>query len=264
MSRKELFDIWAPRESIWSPWVSPALFAQIDCEKSSKGADPISRIWFEGKASPDTAVIADLVGVDSVRLAATLAQRGYRPILIVNASPGPLASQATAILPMLGFSPSSVVLDTTSLIKEVCAQTDLLLNFNLGPNAPPAFILDARRLRGSRPLQDDLFDNRWMVFTQDFPSASFLSGHGIKRVILVQDEKKQPQEDLSAVLLRWQDRGIAIFAQANGSANPPSRIIVKKPSVFTALWKWILAAVGLKQNNVGGFGSLIPETWSSG
>jgi hypothetical protein len=41
-----------------------------------------------------------------------------------------------------------------------------------------------------------MFDNQWMVFPQDFPSARFLVERKIKRVTLVQAEKTQPSEDL--------------------------------------------------------------------
>jgi len=87
-------------------------------------------------------------------------------------------------------------------------------------DAPPAFILDSLRLKGTNPVREDMFDNRWMVFPQDFPSAKFLAEQKIRRVTLVQTEKTHPQEDLSHALLRWQEAGIEILAKASGDTTP--------------------------------------------
>ena len=48
MTGQELFDIWAPTDSAWSQWVSPALFAQIECAEAGLGAAPPK--WTEEKA----------------------------------------------------------------------------------------------------------------------------------------------------------------------------------------------------------------------
>ena len=49
---------------------------------------------------------------------------------------------------------------------------------NVGPglaatHAPPAFLLDSDRMKAPAP-DPGRFDNRWLVFPQDFPSAAFL------------------------------------------------------------------------------------------
>src|SRR5881392_266060 len=113
MTGKELFETWAPNDSTWSPWVSPALFAQIECADGGAEAsvDAPAPIWHEHKASPESAVVIDLIesapgrsittalsapgrsspesavvidlpGADSIRLALVLAERGYRPVPI--------------------------------------------------------------------------------------------------------------------------------------------------------------------------------------
>lgn len=210
MTGRELFEVWAPPESIWSQWVSPALFAQIECRQTTQEADPRGPepAWYEAVASPEAAVIVDLPGAESIRLALTLAERGYRPVPIINASPGPF-------VPYSGLIPqSAVALDMSSLVKEICRGTPRLQGVGLATNAPPAFILDALRLKGTKPLADDMFDNRWMVFPQDFPSARLLAEKGITRVILVQTQKASPSEDLSHVLLRWQEAGMEILGLA--------------------------------------------------
>jgi hypothetical protein len=103
-----------------------------------------------------------------------------------------------------------------------------------------------------------------MVFPQDFPSARFLADKEIKRVTLVQTKNARPLEDLSHVLLRWQEAGIEIFARASGDTSASSRITVSKPSRFKASWYRALAIVGLRRSSVAGFGSFIPETSSAG
>jgi hypothetical protein len=103
-----------------------------------------------------------------------------------------------------------------------------------------------------------------MVFPQDFPSARFLVERKIKRVTLVQAEKTQPSEDLSHVLLRWQEAGIEILAKTNGDVGAPSGITVSRPSRFKASWYRALAIMGLRRSGVGGFGSFIPETSAAG
>ena len=285
MNGRELFEVWAPRESIWSPWVSPALFAQIECPQTTQEADPLGPkpAWYEEVASPDAAVIVDLPGADCIRLALTLAERGYRPVLIINASPGPTRAEdfrhAPPFVPYSGFPQSAVALDMSSLVKEICHGTPRLQSVGLAPHAPPAFVLDALRLKGTKPLVDDMFDNRWMVFPQDFPSARLLAEKGIRRVTVLQAEKAGPSEDLSHVLLRsqagpaedlshillrWQQAGIEILAKAVEDPGPPSAITVSRPSRFKALWYRALAIMGLRRNNVGGFGSFIPSASSGG
>lgn len=260
MTGRELFEVWAPPGSIWSQWVSPALFAQIECRQTTQEADPRGPepAWYEAAASPDAAVIVDLPGADSIRLALTLAERGYRPVPIINASPGPF-------LPYSGLIPqSAVALDMSSLVKEICRGTPRLQGVGLATNAPPAFILDGLRLKGTKPLADDMFDNRWMVFPQDFPSARLLAEKGIRRVTLVQTQKASPSEDLSHVLLRWQEAGMEILGLALNDPSPPSGMTVARPSRFRALWYRALAMIGLRRNNVGGFGSFIPTSSGAG
>lgn len=267
MTGKELFEIWAPNDSIWSRWVSPALFAQIDYANGEKlaQADETEIPWHEQKARPDTGVVIDLPGADSIRLALTLARRGYRPVPIINASPGPIGLQLNLLPQPARSKPSAiVVLDMSSLVREICEGTPQMRALTLASDAPPAFVLDSLRLKGTNPLRDDMFDNRWMVFPQDFPSAKFLAEQKIKHMTVVQTDKTQPREDLSHVLLRWQEAGIEIRSTASGDSSLPSTITVSRPSRFKASWYRALAIMGLRRSSVGGFGSFIPETSAAG
>jgi hypothetical protein len=267
MTGKELFEIWAPSDSTWSQRVSPASFAQIECSNGGAAAnvDAPAPTWHEQRASPESAVVIDLPGADSIRLALVLAERGYRPVPIINASPGPVGLQLNFLPQAANVSLQSiVVLDMSSLVREICIGTEFLQKLSFASDAPPVFILDALRLRGTNPIRDDMFDNRWTVFPQDFPSARFLADKKIKQVTLVRAEKGQPLEDLSHVLLRWQEAGIEILAKASGDPGAPPGITVSRPSRFRASWYRALAIMGLRRSSVGGFGSFIPETSAAG
>jgi hypothetical protein len=258
---RELFEIWAPHGAVWSPWVAPALFAQMACPDQFINADDDktrAMVWHEQVAAHDTAIILDLPGAQSVKWGLALARVGYRPVPLINASPGP-----TRWSPTLARR-SDVFLDMDSVISEICAGALWLRELTLGLNAPPVFILDALRTTGTQPLRDDLFDNRWMVFPQDFPSARFLAKQKIKRVVLVQTRSTQPMEDLRHVLLRWQEAGIEILVKGSANTGMPSQIMVAKPSRFRAFWYRALAMIGLRRSSVGGFGGFVPESFGGG
>ncbi len=134
MTGKELFETWASNDSTWSQWVSPALFAQIDCADGGAEAsvDAPAPIWHEHKASPESAVVIDLPGADSIRLALVLAERGYRPVPIINACPGPVGLQLNFLPNPANVSPQSiVVLDMSSLVREICVGTAFLKKLTL-------------------------------------------------------------------------------------------------------------------------------------
>lgn len=258
---RELFEIWAPRGAIWSHWVAPAMFAQMHHRIAPAGINHSlpSATWHEQRATADTAIVVDLPGADAIRLAISLAQRGYRPVPIINASPGPLQS-------LLTTSPRRQVaaLDMHALVTEICSATPFLQQISLAPDAPPAFILDSWRSKGTHPLREDMFDNRWMVFPQDFPSARFLGERKIKRVILVQTEETPPLDDLSHVLLRWQEAGIEILATSTREPGTPLAITVARPSRFKAIWYRALAMLGFRRSSAGGFGSFLPQNSGGG
>lgn len=131
----------------------------------------------------------------------------------------------------------------------------------LRADATPAFLLDADRMKDPAPPPGK-FDNRWMVFPQDFPSAAFLRSRGIGRVLVVQEGEK-PREDLSHVLLRWQRGGIQLsIAAPDGAGERP--LTVQPPSRFRRAWYRVLATMGLSRSNVGGFGAIIPVATATG
>jgi hypothetical protein len=103
-----------------------------------------------------------------------------------------------------------------------------------------------------------LYDNRWITLPQDFPSATFLQARGIRRVVLVQGSARDAKEDLSHVLLRWQEGGIELswHTLEGGRAGD---LTVPPPSFFRKAWYRLVATASLKRSNVGGFGAALPE-----
>jgi hypothetical protein len=111
------------------------------------------------------------------------------------------------------------------------------------------------------------FDNRWAVFPQDFPSATFLLSRGIQRVVLLQDDQEPASlDDLVHVLLRWQKAGIEVLRQglSHGAAGTPQPLAMRRPLSFRGIFYRALAASGLRRNSAGGFGSIVPLAVSSG
>lgn len=242
MNSWQLFDCWAPVTSEWSKWAKPVLFAQ-----SEPPALLTARAEFASELNlpfdPGLAVILDLPGVESIGVAMQLARKGFRPVPLFN-----------------GASSLSEVVKT-SQIRQRLADTGLeLATLPLNPQAPPVFLLDARRDGGGTQPRPGGFDNRWMVFPQDFPSARHLAGRGIHQVVLVQETgRTAPREDLAHVLLRYQEAGLALSSLPAGTSAAPAPLQVSKPPQYRRLWQRALAMLGLRRNSAGGFGSVIPQ-----
>lgn len=258
MKPEEVYLAWAPPASIWSPWAIRVPFAQIVCEAVAaiKETEAVNSLAGGLNPAPDLAVILDLPGDQAVRLSLTLASRGFRPVPLIDGSPGP---QIPSILPGLNVARSTgaaaIAVDMRQTLRWLCIGAAQLTSLNISPNASPAFLLDASRIGSGLNFGPEVFDNRWKTFPQDFPSAKFLLEHGIRRILLIQNSVAQPVEDLSHVLLRWQDGGLAIFAARAVALDAATAITIKRPSQFRALWHRALALLGLRRAPAGGFGA---------
>lgn len=294
MTGPDLFDLWAPADSPWSPWAKPVLFAEPALPAGGppppgpalQAAPPASATWPAPPAAPippgpsgltpapaspnapapvlatpggelapldlssisalgasgSMAIVADLAGARSVEAGLQLAGQGFRPVPLFNGAPHPGA--------LVGTQPLQQALrDGAETLRSAWP----------GAEAPPLFLLDARRQSPKGSAAPGSFDNRWLTFPQDFPSASFLQARRIRSVLLLQEAGSfQPQEDLAHVLRRWQEAGIEILLAhpvAGASAVP---LQVEKPSRFRTLSYRALALFGLHRNSAGGFGSIIP------
>ena len=259
MRPEEIYLAWAPAGSKWSPWAIPVPFAQIVCVPTDAESELRS---IEGLAAgleseTDLAVVIDLPGEQSARLALSLAMRGFRPVPVIDGSPGPNSLSTVSAVLLAGPSivaNDSVAVDMRQLVRWLCIGATALPSFNLQPNARPVFLLDSMRTGSATGVGSEIFDNRWKAFPQDFPSARFLKEQGIGRVLLIQASVAQPCEDLAHVLLRWQEEGIAIHAASADDVKSRLPIQVYRPNSFRKLWYRMLALIGLKRSMAGGFG----------
>jgi len=270
MTPEELYELWAPTNSVWSPWVLPVPFAQLVCPEvpARDELEEFNLGWLSDEKAQDVAILADLPGGDAIHYGLALLQRSYRPVPVIDSSPGP----GPFLFPPIGLSSlidkphkSSCVVDMRGLLYGLCQGAHRLREITLAVNAPPAFLLDSKRMTGVSSAVEGAFDNRWMVFPQDFPSSRFLRDHGICRVIYVHDTfLAQPAEDLAHILLRWQEDGIAIESKSARFGDAPVPIKVNRPFRFRAVWYRALAVLGLRRNDAGGFGGYPPSPSGAG
>jgi hypothetical protein len=241
-SNEEAFGVWAPDDSPWSAWAKPVLFSQATDAWRRRAPDPGSPGSLP-EFDQGCALVVDLLGVEAVRAGLQLAARGWRPIPLFNATTG-----------------MNAVVDVDPLMEALLGAADALATTTVHPTAPPAFLIDARRMTGT-PRPGD-YDNRSVVLPQDLPSANMLRSKGISRVTLVLMDLSEPREDLRHVLLRWQQGGIELRQRSLQGQERP--LVVTPPSLFRKAWYRLVVLFGLRRSNVGGFGGMVPEETSGG
>jgi hypothetical protein len=230
-----VFETWAPQTSVWSPWAKPVLFTAME-SASALAELPAPGVAWAPDAASQTAIVVDLPGVDAVAVGVALAGRGYRPVPLFNGCHGPAAA-----------------VDVMPLVEAIAAAQAVLERIAPAPGAPPAFLLDSRRT--AIAPAPGAFDNRWVVLPQDFPSATSLVSHGIRQAVVV--TRRPVADDLTHVLLRWQEAGIPVLgiSDEGGRAAP---LALSRPSQFRSAVHALLARAGLRRSSAGGFGALIP------
>lgn len=254
-TQAKMFETWAPQLGTWSAWAKAVLFAHVPGIAPSPAAPMEVDAPWAPAADGRTAIVLDLPGPRSVWSGVALARRGYRPVPLFNAVPGPSRSFGP-----IGTAGRELV-DVWSIIDALQQVTPVLdsMSRSLSTDAPPAFLLDAGR-RFSRFLaHPGDFDNRSVSLPTDFPSANLLLNRGIDRALLVTTNDLRPQEDLAHALLRWQEAGIGIVGIAVDAAmQEPQPIRVQRPQFFRVMWHNLLSRVGLKRSPMGGFGGTLP------
>lgn len=252
MNSEDTFLAWAPDESPWSRWAKPILFATMPPHiyiQSDANPLPLPASDWGLSPSRETAVILDLPSETSVHAGIALAQKGWRPVPLFNGCHDG----------SLDLS-SQPIVSTTTLSRALVSATPLLQQCRLPHDAPPAFLLDSRRLSGASMVSPGHFDNRWCVVPQDMPSANHLAAKGIRRVVVC---TSLIMDDLAHILRRYQEARIELQIMHEPLA-PPSELNVPRPRFFRSVWHRILVMAGLHRNAAGGFGSLIPIPSASG
>lgn len=245
MTNEECYEIWAPRDAVWSPWAKPTLFAYLQrvatAGQATAGWETLDTGWAP-EPRRGAAIVVELPGVEAVKAGLALARLGYRPVPLFNATVG-----------------ANPVLNVEPLGDALLEGAEVLRGLALPPDAPPAFLLDARRLVPDVPLIPGKYDNRWIVLPQDLPSGTFLLARGLRDVLLAQRGEGEPRQDLAHVLLRWQQAGLRLQAVDVNAGGRRRDLAVRPPGLFRIAWYRLLALSGLRRNDSGGFGGEIPE-----
>lgn len=245
--RRQIFDAWIPQESAWSPWAKPVVFATMDLPSEEEiarhrlGSIP-PWLWLPQRLEP-AAWVLDVPGTMSVVGAAVMATRGYRPVPLFNGSPQPAHMRAAV--------------DVRQAAMQLALLSGVVGGSPIAPNAPPVFMLDSDRLPARSP-SPGMFDNRWMTFAQDFPSAGVLKRYAIGGVVVVMGDEELVSEDLQHVLRRWQEGGLPI-RRVRVNESSPSDYEVVPPRRFRSIFYRAMAKADLRPNAAGGFGALVPE-----
>jgi len=247
ISSEDCFSVWAPEGAAWTEWAKPVLFltaaGSLPTDRPEASAvDP--RIVSVG--SGQSAVVVDLPGVEAIDAGLALAARGYRPVPLFNGTQGP-----------------SPVIDLDAVVAALGAAADRLKALSLGSDAPPAFLLDARRTTTPGGDLAGRYDNRWMVLPQDFPSFARLGSRGIRECVVLQRGSPTPAEDLCHVLLRWQQGGLRLRLIDLATGREETDLRVREPSWFRRAWYAAITVMGFRRSYVGGFGSAVPQQTAS-
>jgi hypothetical protein len=243
ITAEECFSIWAPDRDFWSQWAKPVVFANAIALSDDTAVQPLhlESASLPGSFDP-AAIVVDLPGELSVRAGLALAERGYRPVPLFNGTSGP-----KPVVPVDGIE------------RMLGSGARILKAMSIPADARPAFLLDADRGQPIGGGEPGRYDNRWVVLPQDFPSGTTLRSKGIRNVTVIRQRAPVPDQDLTVVLKRWQEAGLAIRGVALESRAVEDPLTLSVPGNMRALWYGALALMGLRRSSVGGFGALIPE-----
>lgn len=262
MTREEIFDLWAPRHSTWTPWAKPVLFAHMPpvVEELRTGESVFQYdISWVGALEKGSAIVADLPGLVCVKFGLNAAAEGFRPVPLFNAAPGPEGFITQPAFWSAGASVPIALVDVRPVLGALSSGAAALRTMPLPDNAPPAFLLDSTRHTFTGERFAGRFDNRSYSFPSDFPSAEFLKRNSIRKVVLVQIDETVIKTDLESTLLSWQKAGISISIKWVGLSAEPKPITIR-PSYLRWLWYRFMATFDLYKSPLGGFGGTIPAS----
>ncbi len=284
---REAYRLWAPERSPWSLWAKPTLFVQSNANISTALAAPpqpaielvvptvVTSLDQNGnrtfssslqpqpaqpampaleptmalaeeklrnvpKADGSSLLICELRGYQSAQAAVLLAKRGWRPVPLFN-----------------GTWDTNSEVQMRELLVQMTEATDALQGIAIPDDAPPVFLLDTGRKGQRTSPPPGTFDNRWMVFPQDFPSGNLLRSRGFKTALVLSNGVTL-DEDLRHVLCRWQEAEIKIQVDDLNTTAGPADYTLTEPSGFRSVFYNVLAMFGFYRNSAGGFGGRVP------
>lgn len=236
---KALFATWAPETARWSQWAKPVLFTYPAPVAFTPA--PVADLSPDRapSSSERLAVVVDLPGPQSVACGMVLAEKGFRPVPLFNTTIGP----------------GTNLLDVAAVLSALIDAGDRLGAMQIPDDAPPAFLIDSGRLDGTPA--PTVYDNRWMVFPQDFPSARALRAGGIESVAIVGRQGSMLKPDLRAVLRHWKRDGLAASSLDPVTGGREDLWFdASLLALFTDhVFGWFR---GLRRNSAGGFGGTVP------
>ena len=257
MDSQTAYEIWAPRQSLWSVWAKPVLFAHLPRTRVELRPLPAPDVsWVPAAATERCAIVVDLPGAASVAMGLALADLGYQPVPLFNACPPPTRSPEGE---WLGNTQVAII-DVDSILTALVEGCDRLQQIPLSDNAPPAFLIDAQRQQPMQPVSEGLFDNRSVVFITDFPSANFLAAQGIQNVLLVRQSRSGLAPDLAYTLRTWQTAGVELQIVALLETIQPQPLMLPPINWLTRWQARVSVWLGLRPNPFGGFGNFVPES----
>ena len=243
ISAHDCFAVWAPDNVFWSQWAKPVVFASASMlSDEPEPALPVLDYPGLPRTFDPAAIVVDLPGAQAVLVGLALAERGYRPVPLFNGTSGP-----------------NPVVEVDAIERALGAGAAVLRRLTLAQEARPAFLLDADRGSVIGAAEPGRYDNRWIVLPQDVPSGTALLARGIKEIMVIQARATTPDQDLTYVLLRWQEAGLKIRALGLETGEVNEALSLAAPSRMRRLWYGAIALMGLRRSNAGGFGSLVPE-----
>ena len=241
MTGKEIFDVWAPRDSVWSPWANAIPFTEMNEVVSLGLTDAVQQTEpAPPRLLQKSALVVDLSGPAAVEMGISCAKLGYRPVPLFNS-----------------HSAASSLVDMGAIVNALRLATARLSAIALEPTSAPAFLLDSNRLAPGRTIRETDYDNRWLVFPQDFPSAKKLAHAGINCVQVIQGSASAPAEDLTHVLARWQEAGIQINVSDMAGSPDPKPIKIQPPAWYRKIWYRAVSSMRFHPSSAGGFGGPI-------
>lgn len=280
MTEREAFEAWAPPEMAWSAWAKPTLFVHPPRPIGTQilgapgaptpgaatgptpfesplpaphGADGSSDELAWPRLIPGhSALVLEMPGPLGVESGIALRDRGYWPVPLYNATPG--------------FNAFVDVGPTVRALHDGAPR----LRGRFDPAALPCFLLDINRCPAGLRRSPGRYDNRSVVFPQDFPSAILMRSRGVEQVVVVSHGSSPSAggadlaTDLAHVLHGWERDGLRILRMTATSGKPPVQISVPKPKGFGLAWRRLITFAGFRRSAVGGFGSLIPEASTGG
>lgn len=205
MTNKEIYKKWAPYNIKWSSWVRPVPFIYLD-EKIDEFIDfKIPHINYLNEVLPNTAIIIDIDGVDSIKEGIALNKIGYCPIPIFN-----------------GTSSNKAVSTTNNKVIEPLLVWGAFELKKINDEALPVFLLDENRLNRYK-TDRGVFDNSWDIYYQDLPSSKYFLNNGIDKILV---RANKINKDLNKILYDYQKNNIKILF-TNGF-EPIKEIKIKK------------------------------------